>query len=475
MKTLQASYTDGFFNVSAAHGFLPAVPPLIALPTAYQALQDVLDNMPIQLGNEQNGYLHFPGKIHEVANQLPNYLAQVKEEGDIRIIQALYRGYAFLTSAYTLEPAFQHFKQTGTYGKANNVLPANIAQPFVAVSEKLKAFPWMDYHYGYSLGNYHKINPAGNLEWDNLKMSVKFSGQPDEAGFILLHIDINQFSPNLVGSVLATLAAVEANAINQVEAGLDQNLETLTQMNIRRKEMWKASRWQHYNDFRVFIMGVKGNEEIFGEGVTYSGVWDTPQQFRGQTGAQDDIIPMEDIFTGVTQYYLKNELTDYLLDLRKYRPQCVQSFFIDLEEQVKQVHPKGLAGYLSEHKLVTGLTRLLGILEQIYHFRNGHWQFVQKYIMANTPYAKATGGTPITTWLPNQITAVLQQMEEVIHSINQLTTAPDEKGIQLLRNNQTTLQHKKQLLAEQLSMVSQETYSADTLFSLNSQYGLSDQ
>ena len=475
MKTLQASYTDGFFNVSAAHGFLPAVPPLIALPTAYQALQDVLDNMPIQLGNEQNGYLHFPGKIHEVANQLPNYLAQVKEESDIRIIQALYRGYAFLTSAYTLEPAFQHFKQTGTYGKANNLLPANIAQPFVAVCEKLNVFPWLDYHYGYSLGNFYKINPEGSLEWDNLHMCVKFSGQPDEAGFILLHVDINQFSPNLVGSVLATLAAVEANAINQVEAGLDKNLETLTQMNIRRKEMWKASRWQHYNDFRVFIMGVKGNEEIFGEGVTYTGVWDTPQQFRGQTGAQDDIIPMEDIFTGVAKYYLKNELTDYLLDLRKYRPHCVQSFFIDLEEQVKQVHPKGLAGYLSEHKLATGLTRLLGILEQIYHFRNGHWQFVQKYILANTPYAKATGGTPITTWLPNQITAVLQQMEEVIHSINQLTTAPDEKGIQLLRNNQTTLQHKKQLLAEQLSMVSKETYSADTLFSLNSQYGLSDQ
>jgi len=475
MKSLHTSYTDGFFNVSAAHGFLPELPPLVALPPNYDGLQSVLDKMPVQLSNGEPGYLHFPGKIQEVANQIPNYVAQVNEESDIRIIQALYRGYAFLTSAYTLEPAFQHFKQTGSYGKANNVLPANIAQPFVAVSEKLKVFPWMDYHYGYSLGNYHKINPEGNLEWDNLNMCVKFSGQPDEAGFILLHIDINQFSPDLVGSVLETLESVESNSYVGVEEGLDKNLETLTQMNIRRKEMWKASRWQHYNDFRVFIMGIKGNEEIFGEGVTYTGVWDTPQQFRGQTGAQDDIIPMEDIFSGVAGHYLKNELTDYLLDLRKYRPQCVQSFFIDLEEQVKQVHPKGLAGYLSEHKLVTGLTRLLGILEQIYHFRNGHWQFVQNYIMANTPYAKATGGTPITTWLPNQITAVLQQMEEVIQSINQLTTSPDEKGIQLLSNNQTTLQHKKQLLAEQLSMVSKETYSADTLFSLNSRYGLSDQ
>lgn len=475
MKTLQTSYSDGFFDVSAAHGFLPAVSPLIQLPDTYLALQDLLDKMPVVLSNGEPGYLGFPGKIQQVAAQLPNYLEQVKLETDIRLIQALYRGYAFLTSAYTLEPSFQHFKQTGNYGKANNVLPANIAQPFVAVCEKLSVFPWLDYHYAYSLGNFYKKNPEGNLEWDNLNMCVKFSGQPDEAGFILLHVDINQFSPNLVGSVLATLASVETNTLKGVEEGLDKNLETLTQMNIRRKEMWKASRWQHYNDFRVFIMGVKGNEEIFGEGVTYSGVWDTPQQFRGQTGAQDDIIPMEDIFSGVTRYYPKNELTSYLLDLRQYRPKCMQSFFIDLEEQVKQVHPKGLAGYLFDHQQVNGLTRLLGILEQIYHFRNGHWQFVQKYIITNTPYAKATGGTPITTWLPNQITAVLQQMEEVIHSIQLLSSAPDEKGMRLLSSNQATLHHKKQLLAEQLTMVSKESYSADTLFSLNTKYGLSDQ
>ena len=76
-------------------------------------------------------------------------------------------------------------------------------------------------------------------------------------------------------------------------------------MNQRRREMWKASRWNHYNDFRVFIMGVKGNEELFGEGVLYQGVWKEHKQFRGQTGAQDDIIPMEDIFSGVIKHYPK--------------------------------------------------------------------------------------------------------------------------------------------------------------------------
>ena len=42
-------------------------------------------------------------------------------------------------------------------------------------------------------------------------------------------------------------------------------------------------------------MGVKGNTELFGDGVLYENVWDEPKAFRGQTGAQDDIIPMQDI------------------------------------------------------------------------------------------------------------------------------------------------------------------------------------
>jgi len=33
---------------------------------------------------------------------------------------------------------------------------------------------------------------------------------------------------------------------------------------------------------------------------------------------------------------------------------------------------------------------------------------VKSYIIENIKYPKATGGTPITTWLPNNIGAVLE-------------------------------------------------------------------
>lgn len=475
MAQLRTTYTDGFFNVSATHGFLPILPPLEILPETYEKVQEILDAMPVKLPNGEPGLLGIPNKIEEAIHSLPNYLTQVMNETDTHVIQALYRAYAFLTSAYTLELSFQTFRETGNYGKARNILPPQIAQPFVEVSNKLESFPWMDYHYCYSLGNYYKKDKTGNLDWNNLDMCVRFSGQSDESGFIMLHVDINQYSPQLVGSVMDTLDAAEQKDLQKLELSLDRNMKTLRLMNERRKEMWKASRWQHYNDFRVFIMGVKGNEELFGPGITYQGVWDEPKQFRGQTGAQDDIIPMEDIFSGVIAYYPQNELTKYLMDLRAYRPKCIQAFFIDLEASMKEIHPKGLMGYLTEHQHYNGLSRLLGILEEIYFFRNGHWQFVQKYIMANTKYAKATGGTPITSWLPNQIKAVLNQMQDVMTAMEQLEQKGDEASISIYNSIQKTIDHKRKLLDDQLEMVEQAQFAPDKVFELNERYGLKDE
>jgi indoleamine 2,3-dioxygenase len=470
---LQNHYKDGFFDVCAEHGFLPVKDPIVSLPSTYADVQKILDDMPVVLPNGEHGLLHHEGEIIKAIEALENHLEEVKKEDDIFVIQALFRSYGFLTSAYLLEPSFQQFRKDGTYGKARNFLPASIAQPFCYVSEKLGVFPWLDYHYAYSLGNYRKLDEKKGLNWENITMCNRFSGQSDEVGFIMLHVDINRFSPGLVGSVMQTLQAIKDEA-KPVHDFLEANWMTMKQMNERRKEMWKASRWQHYNDFRIFIMGVKGNEEIFGEGITYEGVWDEPKAFRGQTGAQDDIIPMQDIFSGVIFHYPQNELTKYLLDLRAYRPLCVQRFFSDLAETMKEVHPKGLLGLLKDRGDVDALCFLIGILEEIYHFRNGHWQFVQKYIMSNTKYPKATGGTPITSWIPNQIMAVIIQMEEVLETINSLQTTDNHIAFELKDRNERMLSTKRKLLEGQLALIHQNDFSVESVFELNKKYGYED-
>ena len=212
-------------------------------------------------------------------------------------------------------------------------------------------------------------------------------------------------------------------------------------------------------------MGIKGNDGIFGDGVIYEGVSEKPQQYRGQTGAQDNIIPTADIFTGVIDYYPSNDLTKYLLDLRTYRPKCIQNFLSDIKDEMGN---NRLFNTLKESGNEEGFCILIQILDEIYYFRNGHWQFVQKYIMANTKYAKATGGTPIISWIPNQITAVLNFMTDVIGLIPNNSEFLDRE--EFINN----LSKKRDLLDKQLKLLHGDDYNAEEVFSLNKKMDLND-
>ena len=245
-------------------------------------------------------------------------------------------------------------------------------------------------------------------------------------------------------------------------------------VNDRRKDMWVASRWKHYNDFRIFIMGIKGNNEIFDDGLVYQGVWDEPKQYRGQTGAQDNIIPMEDIFSGVINFYPDNQLTKYLLDLRKYRPKCIQNFFVDLKQDIDSIDGGSIFNFLKSSQNSVGMCYLLAIVEEIYKFRNGHWQFVQKYIMSNTKYAKATGGTPIISWIPNQIKSVLNFIEVILHELQSMDKDFENKQNEFFINSLNTYKSKKKLLDKQLIVVSDANYNPGKVFELNKKFKLED-
>jgi len=455
-------YSDNFFEVNHLNGFLPKKSPLAVLPERYSELQVLIDEMPIKKANGQGGLLSTEGAIEDAVKKLKNYKDLVKNEDDIFINQALFRAYAFLTSAYLLAPSHFSFQKTKKYGKAHRLLPSQLSEPFVLVSEKLDVYPFIDYHYAYSLGNYVKIDSSKGYEWENLAMAAKFSGMDDERGFIMLHVDINQHSPQLVGSILDFIKSKDNSGVNQ---SLNNCLSSMKSINERRQIMWQASRWKHYNDFRVFIMGIKGNDEIFGDGVIYEGISEEPVQYRGQTGAQDNIIPTADIFTGVIDYYPSNDLTKYLLDLRSYRPKCIQNFLSDLKDEMKE---NRLFNSIKKSENEEGLCLLIQILDEIYYFRNGHWQFVQKYIMANTKYAKATGGTPIISWIPNQITAVLNYMSDVLELI------PDNSSFLDKALFTQQLSKKISLLEKQLQLLHGDNYNAEDVFALNKKHKLND-
>jgi indoleamine 2,3-dioxygenase len=269
-------------------------------------------------------------------------------------------------------------------------------------------------------------------------MACKFSGTSDEIGFIMVHVDINSHSPNLI-------KGIELFQTNKKEA-LQLILDTLIKINNRRKTMWEASNPANYNNFRAFIMGIKGNVNIFGSGVKYDGSENEElRTYRGQSGSQDDIIPTIDIFTGLFKYYPDNVLTKYLLDMRTYRPKPVQKFLSDLESNYI------LLEYLEENEFQI----LYKILEQVHNFRNGHWMFVQKYIMANTKYNVATGGTPITTWIPNQIEAVIEYMRIILSKIC---------NKEFVIENKQDLDYRYNVLASQIEELKKENYDVNLVY-----------
>jgi indoleamine 2,3-dioxygenase len=68
-------------------------------------------------------------ELPDLSNAIDRY------KDDLPLMNALYRDYSFLASAYLLEPCHGRFMKGEAYGLGRDVLPANIAVPIVKVAE----------------------------------------------------------------------------------------------------------------------------------------------------------------------------------------------------------------------------------------------------------------------------------------------------------------------------------------------------
>lgn len=61
-------------------------------------------------------------------------------------ISALFRDYAFLTSAYVLEPVDVHFRKTGVYTTGRDILPRELAIPMKKLADaRTKSLHYLTY------------------------------------------------------------------------------------------------------------------------------------------------------------------------------------------------------------------------------------------------------------------------------------------------------------------------------------------
>lgn len=300
--------------------------------------------------------------------------------------------------------------------------------------------PFMEYAGSYALFNYRLVDPAGGLEYSNLRLIRAFEHGLDpessEAGFVLVHIDMVRNSGPLVAGTMQCLEAAsragsgserggsergvsERTALNR---GLSDIVSAMTRINGVMETMWGKSRPTEYTSFRTFIFGIT-SQSMFPDGVVYEGLNDEqPLSFRGESGANDSMVPLMDNLLQVPMP--TTPLTAILKDFRDYRPSNHKAFLQHVRDRSLELDLKAFALGLNrrdeeedEEEARELLRRSRGlwlqILNQVRDFRWRHWCFAREYILKRTAHPTATGGSPIVTWLPNQLEAVLAEMADV--------------------------------------------------------------
>ena len=160
--------------------------------------------------------------------------------------------------------------------------------------------------------------------------------------------------------------------------------------------------------------------------MVYEGVSSEPLFFRGETGANDSMIPTMDNLLGLKMP--QNPLTNILKDFRSYRPRNHRHWLEWVLNQSKDVDLRGFGESYPEGKLL-----LLKVLDQVRDFRDLHWRLTKEYILKRTRHPVATGGSPIVTWLPNQLDCVMVEMERICEDLSTSTLSNNAEFLDIQR------------------------------------------
>ena len=124
------------FMVSTTRGFLPRQEPVVQLPPEFDILESILARMPIKTLEGTPGLLATFTLGETVLKELPDLTATIEKYKDnLPLINALYRDYSFLASAYLLEPCHHRFIKGEGYGLGRQTLPAVISRPISRCAE----------------------------------------------------------------------------------------------------------------------------------------------------------------------------------------------------------------------------------------------------------------------------------------------------------------------------------------------------
>ena len=132
------------FTITTSTGFLPLHHPVTSLPAPFTPLLKLAGEFPIVqrdgtpglLATYQLGPTVEKGVLPDLTSQIDSLITK-DGKPDLAAVTAAFRDYAFIASAYLLEPCWQRWNddKDGGYGLGRKILPACIAGPLVKTAE----------------------------------------------------------------------------------------------------------------------------------------------------------------------------------------------------------------------------------------------------------------------------------------------------------------------------------------------------
>ncbi|MDP3779101.1 MAG: hypothetical protein Q8R30_03620 [bacterium] len=385
------------FGISPSRGFLP-FDPLTRIPYSevFSPLEQMANELPklLAVGALRNNLDSFSRSQLSplVEDPCDITLSYTYNRGDI--LQRTKLIFDYLAQAYVW----------GEYPAATS-LPPGFSKFFYHVS-KLSGLPPILTYAPYALWNWRRLDPSKPIELSNLAVIQNFLGGLDEDWFVLVHVDIESRAGTIPGYIARAMEAasdrhvpVLMNCLKKITASLKNMLETLDRMTE------KCDPYIYYTRVRPYLHGSKNNPGL-PNGLLYPGVeayHNTPQTFRGESGAQSAIIPS--LVAALDIRHTETAFTPYLQEIRAYMPRGHRQFVEKLEELSRNGHSI-LDFVLKIKDTRPDLYEAYGACRQaLYHFRQKHYQYVWQYIHsqaqqdAGNPTEVGTAGTPFMTSL----------------------------------------------------------------------------
>lgn len=278
-------------------------------------------------------------------------------------------------------------------------LPANLARPIVALADRLGQAPLLPYS-GYVLDNWARIDKAGPVALDNVRMVQNFLGGMDENWFVLVHVAIEAEAGVILDNAVSLVRAADEGDASAAERLLVENdlaWEKIYAAFARMPD--RCDPYIYFNRVRPYIHGWANNPALDG-GLIYEGVEKLsgkPQALRGQTGSQSSIVPAMDALFGVR--HGDDPLKHFLDELHHYRPMAHRRFIEDLGARSK------LREFVASAGSSTLREAFNANIEQVARFRTRHLEYAASYINKQAASSSGndpdvgTGGTPFMKYL----------------------------------------------------------------------------